>query len=558
MRAPSTIRNKADWPPDYVAILAWRQNQVLKMRNNAALIKGAKEYYRTRPVEFINHWCDTYDPRNAGTEFPTKMPLCMFEKQEELVLCLTSLVKDQESGLIEKCRDMGATWVCCAFSVWLWLFWPGASVGWGSRKEQLVDKIGDPDSIFEKIRMLVNGLPRFFWPAGFKPDDHMTYMRIVNPETGATVTGEAGDNIGRGGRKLIYFKDESAHYERPEKIEAALADTTRVQVDISSVNGLGNVFHRRREAGQDWYPGAELDKGTTRVFVMDWSDHPAKTQEWYDNRKKKAISDGLLHVFAQEVERNYAAAVEGIIIPAEWVKAAIDAHIALGIEDSGNWGSALDVADEGSDRNAQVKRQGIVLRFAEEWGARDVAQTARRAIDNCRGLGKVELQYDCIGVGAGVKSEVNNLKDAAEDMKELRKTLDLITLVPWNAAAGVLNPKGYVVEDDPESPRNEDFYANLKAQGWWELRTRFYKTYRAVVEGVEYNHDELISLDSSLPLLRQIQKELSQPTSSKGARMKLVVDKKPPGTKSPNIADAIVMAYWPIQPKKSYGILLPM
>jgi hypothetical protein len=29
----------------------------------------------------------------------------------------------------------------------------------------------------------------------------------VNPETGATITGDVSDNIGRGGRSLCYFKD---------------------------------------------------------------------------------------------------------------------------------------------------------------------------------------------------------------------------------------------------------------------------------------------------------------------------------------------------------------
>jgi hypothetical protein len=29
--------------------------------------------------------------------------------------------------------------------------------------------------------------------------------------------------------------------------------------------------------------------------------------------------------------------------------------------------------------------------------------------------------------------------------------------------------------------------------------------------------------------------------------LKLVVDKSPPGTKSPNLADAVVMAFWPIR-----------
>jgi phage terminase large subunit len=30
------------------------------------------------------------------------------------------------------------------------------------------------------------------------------------------------------------------------------------------------------------------------------------------------------------------------------------------------------------------------------------------------------------------------------------------------------------------------------------------------------------------------------------ARMKLVIDKQPEGTRSPNLADAVVMAYWPV------------
>ena len=33
---------------------------------------------------------------------------------------------------------------------------------------------------------------------------------------------------------------------------------------------------------------------------------------------------------------------------------------------------------------------------------------------------------------------------------------------------------------------------------------------------------------------------------SKGTRMKLIIDKQPEGTRSPNLADAVVMAYWPV------------
>lgn len=550
MRPPCAL-TKAEWPPDYISVWQWRQSQITMLRSDPVKMAGALAYY-AKPencAEFITHWMDTYDPRNAGRATPSYMPFIMFERQEEFVQFLIAMIQGEENGLVEKARDMGATWVCCAVSVWLWRFYPGASVGWGSRKEQLVDKLGDPDSIFEKMRILINRLPPDFLPRGFSQTDHMAYMRIVNPETGATITGEAGDNIGRGGRKLIYFKDESAHYERPERIEAALADNTRVQIDISSVNGTGNVFHRRREGGQEWTGGPAIP-GVTNVFLMDWSDHPAKTQEWYDARRRKAEAEGLLHVFAQEVDRNYAAAVDGVVIPAEWVKSAIDAHSKLGFEATGPVVAALDVADEGGDRNALARRRGAMLLSVEDWADGDTGKTTRRAVAALDGDGPVSLQYDCIGVGAGVKAEANRLK--ADGI--LRNGIDF---VPWSAGAGVINPDARMIPRDMDTPTNKDFFANLKAQAWWALRCRFERTHKAVTEGQVFDPDDLISLPSSMPSIRTLQKELSQPTMSRSSgAMKLVIDKTPPGTKSPNLADAVVMAYWPIvQVRKTAWVL---
>ena len=537
--APAPSAREA-WPPDYVAVWAQRLDRLRKIQASPALAVGALHYYATRPVEFIEHWCDTYDPRNAGSGIPARLPFILFQRQREFLDFLQSCVADEAPGLVEKCRDVGATWLCCAYSVWSWLFVSGASIGWGSRKEQLVDKLGDPDSIFEKMRMTVRGLPRLFLPSGYDEKTHLPFMKFINPENGATITGEAGDNIGRGGRKTLFFKDESAHYERPEKIEAALADTTRVQIDISSVNGVGNVFHRRRESGIDWFPGAQIEPHKTRVFVFDWRDHPAKSDAWYRQRRARAEAEGLLHLFEQEVNRNYAAAMQGAIIPLDWIKAAIDAHIALGIAEGGGYGAALDVADDGQDRNALVVRRGIVLTAATEWSARDVAVTARHAVGECAELGPVDLQYDCIGVGAAVKAETNNLRAAGALPRRVR-------LVPWSAAASPQDPDGHVVKGDKESPRNRDFFANLKAQGWWELRQRFYRTYRMREGLATYDHDTLISIDSRLPLLRQIEKELSQPTADRSAAMKWMVNKTPEGTRSPNIADAAVMVFWPIK-----------
>jgi len=143
-------------------------------------------------------------------------------------------------------------------------------------------------------------------------------------------------------------------------IEAALSENTRVRIDISSVNGVGNVFYRRREAGIEWTPDAKLQRGRTYVFVMDWRDHPGKDRAWYTEREAKFRDEGLLHIFRQEVDRDYAAAISNAIIPREWVRSAIDAHLKFPKLEDGKWVAGLDVADGGGDRNALVKRKGNV------------------------------------------------------------------------------------------------------------------------------------------------------------------------------------------------------
>lgn len=533
---------------DYAPFVAWRREVEEIVRSEKIGGRAILEWYRDRPINFINHWGTAYNPRKALTGRASS-PFLLFQRQRELVEFLTLCLYGSESGLIEKSRDMGATWICCLISIWLWCCWPGASVGWGSRKEELVDEIGDPDSIFEKIRMAIRGLPFFLVPEGLSDQDHLTFMKCVNPHSGSTITGESGDNIGRGGRSLMYFKDESAHYARPERIEAALADNTDVQIDISSVHGLGNVFHRRREAGKVWAVGSTLEHGRTGVFVLDWRDHPGKDEEWYRNRRQKAVDDGILHVFKQEVDRDYAASVEGIIIKPEWVKAAIDAHITLGLDDSGGWSGGLDVADgESGDGNALALFKGIVLRHADAWGEVDAGAATRRTIQNIEAAGilEIDVQYDCVGVGAAVKAEANRLS-ASVDEYGFPLLPEGIGLIPWSAGARVLNPDEPINPDDRDSSTNRDMFANLKAQAWWMVAQRFEKTYRAIEEGIAYDSSELISIDGSIPMLRQIEKELSQPTVKKRpSDLKLLVDKTPEGSKSPNIGDAIVMAAFPL------------
>jgi phage terminase large subunit len=539
------------WPPDYRAVYAWRIQTLKMMRTNPGFMSSARKHYETHPADFIQDWMDTYNPRKGKNKW---MPFIFFKRQYEFIEYLEDLRRDSENGLVEKCRDIGATWLGCGYTVWAWLFVNEVAIGWGSRKQELVDKIGDADSIFEKIRLLVRRLPDIWLPEGYKPRDHATFMKMINPENGAIVAGESGDNIGRGGRKTFFVKDEAAHYERPEKIEAALGDNTDVQIDLSSVNGLGNVFHRRREGGTVWTPGCTIDPGQVRVFIFDWRDHPEKTQEWYDQRKARAEREGMQHVFAQEVDRNYSAAVQNTIISYEWLTACIDAHMNvpyLRVPPPDVWGAGLDVADEGADRNALAIRQWIILRGCAEWGERDPGVVTRRTITALRerGLRGIDVEYDSIGVGASVKAEYNRLVD------EGALTRSEMNFKPWNAGAGVVNPFLRIIPDDDQSALNKDFFGNMKAQAWWSMRTRVYKTWRAIKFGDVYPADELVSFDSDMPMLMQLLKELAQPTEGKSSGLRMIIEKKPNGTRSPNLADACIMAYFPAPEPGSSAVI---
>lgn len=577
------------WPPDYDRIRRERAMRLRILLQDLNAQRGAKLFYARSGVEgviaFIEDWCDTFDPRNAGTGRPTTMPFILFPRQREFIEFLYLCLMADANGLVEKCRDMGATWLCVAFCVWMFLFMPGATIGWGSQDGGQVDEIGNLSTIFEKIRWELRTIPRIFWPRGFDEKTGMNYMRVFEPK-GNSITGECGDDIGRGGRTRATFKDESAHYVHPEMIDAALDDNTRCQIDISSVNGLGNVFHTKREAGIEWMPGQPVVRGKCNVFIFDYTDHPEKDRAWYERRRGEAIDKGLLHKFAQEVERNYAASIEGVVIPGEWVEAIIDAHVVLGFaeHDDDDVYAGLDVADEGGDKNSVAVRVGVVLRHSQNWGDRDPAVATRTCITAVtpfipkprKGMprAKVKVEYDCIGVGVGVKSEVNRL---TLDEDSNAKMPEGIEFVAWNAGAKVVDPERHTVinedgTEDEASATNEDFFTNLKAQGWWSLRRRCEKTHRMVqavragsavehdgdvimvtevIEGesrqLSYNQDELISIDGRMPNLRTVQKELSQPTMGKGTRLRLLINKKPKGTRSPNDADAVMQAYFPLE-----------
>lgn len=521
-----------NWPVDHKAVLEWRYNHIKRMRSDPQFRAACLKHYSENPVDWMTDFMITVDPR-AEVKV---MPFIMFQRQIELVNELHSCIKDQESLLVTKSRDMGCSWCAIGFLTWCWLFIPDSNLGLGSRKEILVDRLSDRSTLFEKVRMIIRWLPKdIFWPKGFNEKDHMPYMRILNPENGAAIIGEAGRSIGRGGRYLAYCVDEEAFLEDQDATDSSLGDATRCRISISTYCMPNDLYHRRRKAGVD-LPAKE--PGKLRVFTMPWRCHPAKSQEWYDTRRAKAEAEGTLHLFAREVDCDPNSAQSNVLIPGLWVSAAIDAHIKLGIEVSGAKIAAMDVADDGMDVNSLATRHGILLQhLAAEGGEADIV--ARKFFTQSIARRVNEWRYETAGVGAGAKA-------GARQVCEQLAGRPLPRVRAWNPSHGVKRPAACIdtgrIGADVER-RNRDHYANGNAQDWWSLRERFRRTYLAVTEGGQFDADELISLDSRMPELSKLQSELSQPTWGTNSAGKIIIDKAPNGTKSPNMADAVKICF---------------
>lgn len=494
------------------------------------------EIYKCKndPAHWFNQWIWTYDPRGMSFGLPANIPFVLRPKQVELVDWLIERENSQTHGLIEKSRDEGMSYVVLGFFLHRWLFVEGFAGGVGSRKEELVDKKGDPKTLFHKFRDMFSKMPNWMKPKSFVEKVHDNYMRIINPDNGATVTGEAGDNIGRGGRTTMYFLDEWAFVERQEAVDAAISQNTNVHIKGSTPNGIGDRFHQDRFSGR------------YAVFTMPWRANPDKNwavqyngkviHPWYE--KQLATLDDV--VLAQEVDINYAASVEGVLIPSTWIQAAIDAHIKLGIEPTGDRIAGLDVADEGKDKNSYAGRHGIVLNYLDTWSGKgdDIFGTTQKAIDLSIEQSIDTLFYDADGLGAGCRGDARVINELQRE-----KGLPEVNVDSFRGSGSVHEPDDEMVE----GRLNKDFFANMKAQAWWWLRMRFQETYRAI-EGREYDPDMLISLSSDeleekeLALLTT---ELSQPTYTKNGTGKILVNKQPDGTASPNRADSVMICFNP-------------
>jgi phage terminase large subunit len=473
-----------------------RLQRAREIRGNPRLQRIELAKCKADPVYWINTWVWTYDPRRDDLK---RLPMILFPRQEEYIRWRRERYAKRESFVVEKSRDVGLTWLNAADKLHHWLFDQDYKGTFGSRKEALVDKLGDPDSIFFKLRFMLENLPGWMQPEGFNRKKHDNFLRLVNPANGSTITGEAGDNMGRGGRSSDYDCDEWAFVERADTVDSAISANSDCIGYTSTAHGQGNNFHRKATEGK-------LPK-----FTFHWRDDPRKDQAWYD--KQVETLDPI--VVAQEIDIDYAASVEGILINRGWVENAWAR--SLHEAERGAIIIGADIAEAGSDKCAAVVREGRNILHLDEWHDPEQTLSAGRLIalgkdyeTRLQSHHKLYLFIDTIGVGSGVAGELRNW------ITENRQG------------------KWFLIGVKASESSPEDKCKRLRDALWWRMR-QWFRAEEPAGELPRALRDKLTNELSSITY---------RPDSSGLVVVESKADLQKRGIKSPNLADALMHTFY--------------
>jgi len=120
----------------------------------------------------------------------------------------------------------------------------------------------------------------------------------------------------------------------------------------------------------------------------------------------------------------------------------------------------------------------------------NILRTVVKAFALCDDVHCTDLHYDSDGLGAGVRGDALKINE-----ERVAAGRPAIRVTAFRASAEVFRPDA----QDVSGRRNRDYFANKKAQSWWQMRRRFEYTHRVVVGGERpFDPDRIVSISGNL------------------------------------------------------------
>lgn len=255
--------------------LVWRRWLLQRAAANRRVRQGLLEACKRDPLFWVNAFAWQYNPNAIGHNSLQIGPFVTWPFQDAAYRTINGCVDGRRDCVIEKSREMGASWLCLLVLTHRILFLDYQKFLVISRDEAAVDKTADPDALFWKVDFVLAHLPPWMQEGRCSPDARDTRFRnknhFNNPLTGSVMTGQASTaTAGVGGRATAMFVDEFAKIKDDAEIMQYTAGTTNCRIFNSTHGGTGTAFYRLTRPES---PAVKLR--------MHWTDHPDKVHGLY-------------------------------------------------------------------------------------------------------------------------------------------------------------------------------------------------------------------------------------------------------------------------------------
>lgn len=233
----------------------------------------------------------------------------------------------------------------------------------------------------------------------------------------------------------------------------------------------------------------------------------------------------------------YADSIDDAIIQPEWFDACVDAHQRLGFEGLGTGVVSFDPSDRGQDPKGLVYRHGPLVLDAVERKEGDVNEACSWSLQYARQRPCEIYIWDADGLGTALRQQVHQALSGTS-----------IEIYPFQGGNQAERPDDIyeAVDTQTDQRPNKQVFYNRRAQHFWLLRDRMFRTYRAVAHGEYYDPDTLLAISSECTSLSRLRAEVCRVPQKYNAANRLQVmtkaEMRSKNIPSPNLADSLMMS----------------
>ena len=261
MNSPGQYHLKV--PKDPQENLRWRHHLVERCQINPRFRSKVIEACREDFFFYLNSFVWQFNPRRVGVEVE---PFISWPYQDDAFRQILEAIVGQHDLVIEKSREMGATWMCLIPTDWIGKFHDHKTMGVISRDADAVDD-GTMNSLLPKLDFISDHQPCWLIGDQERKTKGMVrrYLRTKSVVTGEAATGKAFV----GGRCLFIFVDEFSQITEGHKVQHRTHDVTGCRIF--------NFTH----VGSDGHAYELANRPDINKLVMHWSQHPRKNEGLY-------------------------------------------------------------------------------------------------------------------------------------------------------------------------------------------------------------------------------------------------------------------------------------